>query len=50
VAEVTQPLLHVWLVADESDGRAFLADIHKTLRRLVQLSGMPFENRGVRWT
>jgi protein subunit release factor A len=40
VADETEPLLHIWLVADEGDGRVFMADIRKMLRHLAQRDGV----------
>jgi protein subunit release factor A len=40
VAGETEPLLHIWLVADEGDGRTFMADIHQMLRRLAERDGV----------
>jgi protein subunit release factor A len=40
VAHDAQPLLHVWLVADEGDGRVFMADVHQMLRRVAQREGV----------
>jgi peptide chain release factor 1 len=41
---VTDRLLHAWLISDEGDGTAFLADVWRMLTRVAERDGCTLEN------